>query len=827
MKKLFIAITLILTVTYGIPLFFNESILLYFGDSIETMYPYFVHLSEQIRSGNMFQWNQSMGFGTNNLVNFFNGLGSPFVYIAALFPRSWIPHLFLFFDVIRFYAMAYFAWLWSGKLFQKEETRFVFSLAFVFSGWVMHFIHFGFYLDGYMYLPLLLYLSDEVIEGRKAVLFVFVTAFTAFISPYFLYMHSIYMLMYQIFRFTSRKSFSFKALGEAFLKVFCFYLLGIGVAAIVLLPEIDIVLSSPRVDIGLIDKLKFDFSPYRLYNLITSFFSPVLNDYNPNLFYSRYNVLDKSIFYNFTSVLTLIALVNLPWMKFTQKRAFLTFFGVLIVLNFIPIANIFLNGNDNVRWHFMLSTTALIGLGYYLDNKKTVQHSWMGMSIVLAYGIIYFVSRKYNLIDQEFFRTQFVIIAVVVGMSLIYVVVLRKATHSTYLTILLTIEMIFIILFRMNNGLNVRYIKADDFQSLNKANDVELFESLTRLDPDFERIDVFNAYGNDAIMNGFPGFTFYSSLYNHEIRTLLDERFTVNWNMGFAPSKMILKHFSGSKYFVTEKGFENAPFGFEFLNTEKEKDIYRQKFDNGFGYAFENTYDIKMIKSMDKSLQDFYMFQGPWTEHGIGSMSIEEPESVYLGFQNEYVDFTEREQGYYVLDFSRSNPSVSCQLDYYKDGEIKTTQYLQEYGYSYISVNKDYDGFFAYCTSVYNMNEYVPSNVYFVTNQYLNQLYSGLEQRPMLREVINQNDYIQADITVDIDSTIVTVIAYDKGWQVKVDGNSVETFKVNDGFLGFRVSSGYHLIEMQYDAPGLSTGIMISSGSIFILMVYGFLKRKQ
>ena len=203
MKKLMLAITLILTCTYGIPLIFNEAILLYFGDSIETMYPYFVHLSDQIRSGKFYQWNHSMGLGTNNMVNFFNGLGSPFVYLAALFPRLWIPYMFLFFDIIRFYFIAYFAWLWSGKLFKKDESRFVFSLIFVFSGWVLHFIHFGFYLDGYMYLPLLLYLSDEVIEGRKTILFVFAVALTAFISPYFLYMHSIYLFLYQLFRFFS------------------------------------------------------------------------------------------------------------------------------------------------------------------------------------------------------------------------------------------------------------------------------------------------------------------------------------------------------------------------------------------------------------------------------------------------------------------------------------------------------------------------------------------------------------------------------------------------------------------------------------------------
>lgn len=827
MRKLFIAITLILAFTYGIPLLFNESILLYFGDSIETMYPYFVHLSEQIRSGNLFQWNHSMGFGTNNMVNFFNGLGSPFVYFAALFPRSWMPYLFLFLDVIRYYLMAYFAWLWSGKLFQKDESRFIFSLVFVFSGWVMHFIHFGFYLDGYMYLPLLLYLSDEIIEGRKSILFVFAVALTAFISPYFLYMHSIYLLFYQIFRFASQADFSVQKLFSSFLKVLGFYLLGIGLAAFVLIPEIRIVLTSPRIAINLLDNVSFDFSLHRFYNFVTSFFSPVLNDYNPNLFFSRYNVLDKSIFYNFTSVLTLIALVYLPWLKFPQKKAFLFFFGCLLLVSFIPLANVLLNGNDNVRWHFMISTTALIGLGYTIDNEIPIKKRWIGLSIVLIYCVLYFISRSTHLIDREFYRTQYIVLAFVLGLSLIYVFVLSKKSLRAFIPLIICIEMVFVLLFRMNNGLQIRYIKAEDFYGLNKAQYVDLYEKLNDSLEGYGRIDAYEAFGNDAIINGYSGFTFYSSLYNHEIREFLDGRFTPNWNMGYAHSKMLLKHFAGAKYFVTEQDFDNAGFGYDLIKTTQGKDIYQQRYENGFGYAYDQVFDMNQIRNLDKSLQDFYFFQAAWAERGSGTTQVVVPETVYLSFQNEYIDFSNRDDGYFIFDFSRSNPAVSCQLDYYKDGVIKVTNIVQEYGYTYLPVNKDYDGFYAYCTSVHNVNEYVPSNVYYISNQNLDHLYTSFEQRTRVNVLDNQNDYIQAEVTVEKASTIITVIAYDQGWSVIVDGKQVEIIKANDAFLGFEVDKGQHTIELRYKAPGLVLGLFLSAGSLLIIIVFMLMQKKS
>lgn len=827
MKKLFITLTFILFATYSIPILFNHSILLYYGDSIETMYPYFVHLTNQVKSGSFVLWNYSMGFGTNNFVNFFNGLGSPFVYIASIFPESYIPYLFVFFDIIRFYLIAYFSFLWSKKLFKHEDTRTIFSLLITFSGWVLHFAHFGFYLDGYMYLPLILYLSDEIIEKKKGLLFSLIISFTAFISPYFLYMHSIFLLIYQLFRYFSSNKLGIKLFVD-FLEVFKFYILGVLLAAVVLLPEISIVLSSPRVGFNLITNIRLDLSISRLYNFITSFLSPVMNDYNPNLFFSRNNTLEKSIFYNYTSILSISALFGLIFTKFKEKKVYFSLLFIMIGSTFVPATNIIMNGNDNVRWMYMLSIVVIIGVGYFIDNYEDKKYNVLfPIFSALFLMFIFYTSISRNYIDSEFVRfSQFYFIALLILICFYGLcITLFKKNIILYV---LCFEIIMIILFRMYIGLNPRYISSEDFVNINKVVHNDVFKDIEQNDSGFYRIDVKDAYGNDAIINDYMGFTFYSSLYNHSIRELLDERFTSNWNMGYVQSKFLLKHLYSSKYYVTDSFDKIAPFGFEKLKVIGEKSIYKQTYPTYFGFAYSNAISKDKLDNLDKSIQDYWFFNNAVTENTtLGKPELKVvPTILYSDFQNEYVDIANLGGGYIIIDYSRSNPYASCKIDYYKNKSLVKSDLLNEYGYAYLEINHDYDGFYLYCNSIHNYNEYIKSNIYYVDYSQVNELYLSLNNFDTFKDLVVESNRISSKIDISVEEAVVsTSIAYDKGWTVKANGKVIETLKVNYGFLGFKLPNGSYNIEFTYYPPLLKIGSYISISTLFLLLANKLIRR--
>lgn len=69
---------------------------------------------------------------------------------------------------------------------------------------------------------------------------------------------------------------------------------------------------------------------------------------------------------------------------------------------------------------------------------------------------------------------------------------------------------------------------------------------------------------------------------------------------------------------------------------------------------------------------------------------------------------------------------------------------------------------------------------------------------------------ISGKVTVKHTGYLITSIPYDQGFTIKSDGNSIPVQKVNTAFLGAAVSEGEHQIEIEYHAPGVKMGKLVS-----------------
>ena len=94
--------------------------------------------------------------------------------------------------------------------------------------------------------------------------------------------------------------------------------------------------------------------------------------------------------------------------------------------------------------------------------------------------------------------------------------------------------------------------------------------------------------------------------------------------------------------------------------------------------------------------------------------------------------------------------------------------------------------------------------------------------------VVFDNDHISADITIDDhEKYVFTSIPYDKGWTVKVNGEQIDYEKVQLGFIGFQLDEGTYHIEFDYHIPLLKEGIMVSGGSLLLLLIITYLRKKK
>ena len=113
----------------------------------------------------------------------------------------------------------------------------------------------------------------------------------------------------------------------------------------------------------------------------------------------------------------------------------------------------------------------------------------------------------------------------------------------------------------------------------------------------------------------------------------------------------------------------------------------------------------------------------------------------------------------------------------------------------------------------------------------LKQVYNALIRYPF--EVTGWTDRtVDGVVNTEKDGVLFTSIPYDKGWTVLLDGAAVETEKIFDAFLSFKVPAGTHTVSMSYLPCGLKEGAALSAASAVILLIsaligHGLRRRRE
>ena len=82
-----------------------------------------------------------------------------------------------------------------------------------------------------------------------------------------------------------------------------------------------------------------------------------------------------------------------------------------------------------------------------------------------------------------------------------------------------------------------------------------------------------------------------------------------------------------------------------------------------------------------------------------------------------------------------------------------------------------------------------------------------------------KNDYIKTKINVTNNEILYTSIPYDKGFEIKVDGNKIEPIQISDTLTGIELQKGEHTIEFKYIPRGFKAGTIISLTGILLFII--------
>ena len=215
-------------------IFLNNGNLYLVGDYMSQQMPFIKESRRLLLSGAPF-WSNNTFLGANFLGTYsFYNYASPFYWPLFVIPEKFIGIGLSITFIIRHILAAVTSHIYLKKYVKTEHFAFIGALLYAFSSFTMDSTYYFHFIDVIAVFPLIPYLVDEVLEGRKKVLLSLVVLLNAMINYYFIVSTSVFFLIYLFFRVKfSEKNYTFK---DA-LRCIIFYAIGGISSMFVLLPS--------------------------------------------------------------------------------------------------------------------------------------------------------------------------------------------------------------------------------------------------------------------------------------------------------------------------------------------------------------------------------------------------------------------------------------------------------------------------------------------------------------------------------------------------------------------------------------------------------------
>ena len=825
-KIVFLYLSIILFLLFAIFLdviLNNNSVLLFYGDTVEQHYQFAMGISERIRNLDFNFWDWSLGFGTNSFAMSFYNLFSPFSLILGLIPKDFIRYSYLYLIILKFLTFSLFSFLWLSKITKNRSILLIAILISTFSGYNFFYIgqHF---LDVVVIFPLALYFMEIYLQEDKILGLSLVFASMTLINYYFTYMFVPFSLLY----FAFRSIYLFKSIKPvriitSLAKFTGFVILGILIGSIVLFPVSYITLSVPRlseIDLNIFTRL----TKYDLFRNITNIFSPAINFQDASFYLhtpSKTKYLAGAGASIYTSILTVILLPLIIRIKEVKKRwLFLATFLILLIMMLFPFFSLVLNGDYNTRWYFMFTFFLIIYDVHILEElvNGTIESKYITFSgIFITFLILISTLISYNYQLNSLDRLQQLIqvntILCVLILLFAFLIYFKKSTY--YIILIICLE-IFINgrLLLANYGL-INHELVPEVNTIHSSID-------TILDNDngFYRIknDGFQLYSyNVPYAFNYPGLSFYSSLYTASQQDYLD-RLIVSWTVTNFDGKYQLYNLLSTKYFQKSERSATIPFG--YILDEEIPDTYLNKYFIELGFMSSKTINSEFVKTLPYLLQDRIMQEYIVSESSDNTeFELNDNIEQVIEFADaNYVEYSSPDSlnGKIIYIENFGVPEVFVEL--YEGEYLVNSYYYYQFNYIdlFIQEERQVDKVVIKANDTFGygstLNLYVQNNPYefneWMFEKRLNNSFDDIEFT---------NDNFSTSINVNEDGILYTSIPFDLGWTAYVDGVEVKPEKVNLGFIGLNLSKGYHTIEFRYMSPFVIEGSVVSFISILAL----------
>jgi len=780
-------------------------------DSLHQYLPFYTEFHEKLIENQTLLYSFGGGLGFNFWATFAYYLASPLNFLVVLFPKENMMDAMALLIILRIgLCGGTFAYYLTERNKGRNYLPIMFAAMFALGSFIIGYYFNLMWLDSIAMLPLIMMGIERIVKGKDGKLFCISLFYGLFCNYYIGFMLCFFACLYFLVQWISAKEIHAKKVFLSCLRFGWYALLAGGMAAIVLLPAYRA--------LAITESAENSFPlPVKLFvqNLsqLTSQFA----------FVEPINIADDQIGVNaFCGTLTLIITVLYALDKNIKKReraAKLLLCGFLLasfnvnILNYIWHGFHVQNGLPN-RFAFIYTAMLLvIGFDAFSHIKKL---SWKRLFLACMIPIGFTGASMWLDLGE---RELYVYILTLLLLAAYSVVLLIYNIHGMRNVIFRSIIMGMAIVEMAAYGIYGICMNGTIGRST-YLNDQKAYEAMMERQNDdaFFRSDIDSTrMRNENMFMGADGVVLFSSTMpaaTVDLCKALGMEARTNKN-GYSGLTKLVNDIFGVKYVVSSTDAENL---YQMQQTDHEEPLYLYKNERALSVGF----------MVDSAIKEWNIDSGD-----------------HMEVQNEFVELATGHEPIYYLnqviemeDGGTYNIEIPAQQQIYLDVtkavekiEITTPEYTK----SYDKYNDHlYDlGCFeeetvatVTCTFKEDQEGPIQAKVYVCDNMEYTEVYDSLAEN-QLETSICTDGKIQGSVYADNAGTLLLSVPYDEGWDIKVDGEESEFYRVGEALTGIDLGEGEHEISMEYTAQGLWEGSLITALCVGLYMVSVLIERKK
>ncbi len=777
-KYLFTFLIAILTsAAFFIPyILMSEGYFTFYGDFNVQQIPFYKECHKAIREGNIF-WNWNTDLGANFIGSYsFYLLGSPFFWLTLPFPNNFVPYLMGPLFILKFGCAALTAYCYIRRFTRTPEAASLGGILYAFSGFSVYNIFFNHFHEPLIFFPLLLLSMEQLITENRRFGFALAVFLCAVCNYFFFFGMVIFCIIYF---FVKLLSGAYKIRFSRFIALVAEAVLGVSLSAFVLFPSILAIMGNGRVSEILLGWDAIFYGKESIYgNVLQCFFFPPDIPARP-VFFPEAEVKWSSLggwlpLFSMVGVFTFFAKRKNHWLK--------RLIGILVFMALVPILNCSFYGFNTsyyARWYYMpilMMSLATVTLTEDREIDWSFGYKWvLGITLAVSAVIGFFPQRKddkiiFGIYTQgnnksewimyagRFFASCAIAIASLIVLKLL-LKTLKQNRKNFYKSALACVCIISIIY----GNVFIACGRSHSYKIKEVVID-QLIEGKVDLgDKTQFRVDVYDGVDNTSMFLGLSGINAFHSIVPSSIMDFY-EYIGVKRDVASRPETDVyaIRPLLSVKYLLDRKN------GNDFID-----DKNRETKMTGYKYL--------------KTESGYYIY--------------ENENYIPYGFSYDYYMDYEFCNGY--SEKERANLMLKAML--------LTQEQIKKYGYMFENIADIGDISYNDDGSEDKTLLLTEDSLSFDCEKLAKTSASSFE---------TDNRGFTATVERDKDSLVFFSVPFDKGWTATVNGVKTDIEKVNVGFMAVKVSKGLNEIRFSYTTPGLANGLIITTLSAAVLLIY-------